>query len=132
VIPLRARKPKEALLQIRILSIPKRKCEIEKTTVIAETKETVFAPTVCSRSRRIVRKMVPSIAAWRVILTNGPPLALAQIVAPTTPLFRAARFFEPFVLRRRESFCAVSARRNTPSMFNRHGATMVPRVKSES
>ena len=86
VVRLSARQPEDALLQYRIPTIPERQAKAQALFDIAESCEAVFAPAVCPRAGVIVGKVVPSLAVGTVVLTDGAPLAFAEVRPPDIPV----------------------------------------------
>jgi hypothetical protein len=119
MVALRTAQAEEPLLQVRVFSVPQRKGEVEEPPVVAESEEPVLTPAIGAEPRVVVREVVPRIAVGGVILADGTPLPFAEIRPPAPPLRRAASLFEAPVL------C-----RDARWSFDRHGAGMVPRVKS--
>src|SRR5205814_1168552 len=75
----------QAFLQDRVLSVPKRQRETEALFVIGKAGQTVFAPAVGARTGLVVAEVVPGVAAFAVVLADGPPLALAEVGSPLFP-----------------------------------------------
>src|ERR1700735_1884724 len=76
MISLGAGEAEKAFLQDRVFLIPERNSETDVLVPIAEAGNAVFAPAISSRTRMIVRKIVPGVAIRAVILANCSPLAL--------------------------------------------------------
>src|SRR5580704_2031366 len=100
VISLTVREAEKPLFQNRILPIPEGQGQTEALMVVAQTANTIFAPTISTAARLVVSEIVPSGPVRTVILTNRSPLALAQIGAPpppecppAVPLFQSFCFF---------------------------------------
>jgi len=53
--------------------------------VVGDPSQAVFAPAVGSRTGLVVAEAIPRVAALAVVLTNGSPLALAQVGSPPKP-----------------------------------------------
>src|ERR1700736_1681019 len=88
MIALRAGQPKEPLLENRVSLVPQSEREAEQILLVADAQQAIFAPTICPRTRLIVRKRVPGRATGRVIFAHGSPLALAEIRPPAVPGLR--------------------------------------------
>jgi hypothetical protein len=61
----------EALLEHGVNTIPKPQAKTETLVVIAKTRETIFSPSVCTRTGMCMREMRPGIAVCRVIFTDS-------------------------------------------------------------
>src|SRR6202040_4102793 len=53
---------------------------------VADAAQAVFPPAIGARARMIVRKIFPGAAIRTVVLTDGAPLALADVRPPTLPM----------------------------------------------
>src|SRR6266545_4952227 len=85
MIAFAAGQAKNAFFQDRIVAVPQRQCETDFLMTIADSRESVFIPTIGARSCVVVREIVP----------GGAPRALAEIWPPAFPMLRAlTRFFQ--------------------------------------
>jgi hypothetical protein len=85
VIALRIGEAKETFFEDRITPVPKGEGETEPLMVIAESGNSIFAPSVGAAAGVIVGKIIPRIAVRTIIFTHGAPLALAEVRAPLAP-----------------------------------------------
>src|SRR5262249_8438231 len=99
VIALAVGQAEESFLQNRIASIPQGEREAQALLVVGEAGQAVLSPAVGPRPRLVVAEVVPGVAAFAVVLANGPPLAFAQVRSPSLPgRFWIARFHQTDVL----------------------------------
>ena len=75
MIPLGIGQAEKTFFQKGIFFIPKSNRETDVLVAIAETGDAVFAPAIRSRTRMVVRKIVPGVAVRAVIFANRSPLA---------------------------------------------------------
>src|SRR5262245_2094219 len=62
---------------------------------VGDSGNSIFVPTVGTRSRVIVREVIPGRAVSTVIFTHGAPRALTEIWSPSFPVLGAfSRFFQ--------------------------------------
>src|SRR6266478_5009687 len=92
VVPLRSGDAEQPLLQNRIALIPKGERETKPPFLIGNSTDTVFVPTVRTRTRMLVWKIIPRVAVRAVVLSHCSPGALGQIRSPEMP-----RLFGRFV-----------------------------------
>src|SRR5262249_38636919 len=85
VIAFAVGKPEETLLQDGIPLIPQRERETEPLAVVRDPGETIFSPSISTRPRLVMRKVVPGIAIIAVIFANRPPLPFPEIGTPLLP-----------------------------------------------
>src|SRR5215469_10628062 len=88
MIAFRAGQAEEPLLENRVSLIPQAERETQPALFVTDTQQTIFAPAVGTGTSVVVWKRVPRAAIGRVVLSDGPPLALAQIWTPAIPGFR--------------------------------------------
>src|SRR5438552_15997138 len=69
----------EPLLQDRVAAVPKRQRETQPALTIANPQQPVLAPAISAAAGVIVGKIIPAIAAGRIILAHGAPLAFRKI-----------------------------------------------------
>ena len=65
VIPLAVGQTEQPLLKDRILAVPERQSEAKPLPVVAEARQSVFAPAVGARARLVVAEVVPRVAVRR-------------------------------------------------------------------
>ena len=95
VIPFAVAQPEQPFLHDRIFSVPQPQREAETLTVVGNTGEAVFAPTVSSRTGLIMGEVIPGVSAFAVVLTDGSPLTFAQVRSPLFPgSFLRSGFFK--------------------------------------
>src|SRR5215469_18840646 len=75
----------EAFLQNGIFPVPQRHGEAELLLVVADARQSVFAPAIRAGTSLIVREVVPGIAVAAVVLANRAPLPFAQVWSPLFP-----------------------------------------------
>src|SRR5688500_15574913 len=85
VVAFAVREAEEPLFEDRIFFIPEREGEAEPLLAIAESSETVFAPTICAAAGVFVRKIFPGIAMRGVIFAHRAPLAFRKVRTPPAP-----------------------------------------------
>jgi len=105
VIALCVGEAKEAFFEDRITPVPEHQGETEPLMVIAESGDSIFAPTVGATARVIVGKIVPGIAVRTIVLADGAPLALAEVGSPFTP--ETILRFGALLLRNAEEFALI-------------------------
>ena len=93
VVALRAGQPEETLLQDPVASVPQSESEAESPLPIGDPEEAILAPPVRAAPRVVVREIVPAAAGFRVVLADGPPLALGEVGAPPLPVLFPPRVF---------------------------------------
>ena len=95
VIALAVGEAEQALLEDRVLAVPERERQADPLLVVRDSRDAVLAPAVGARACVVVGKVVPGVAVVAVVLTDGAPLALAQVGAPLLPgSLPAPRLFE--------------------------------------
>src|ERR1019366_3656647 len=70
----------------RVAAIPQRQPQAQPLLDIAETGQAILAPPVGTGPCRIVRQVIPRIAARAAILPDRAPLPLAHIRSPQVPV----------------------------------------------
>ena len=85
VIAFAVGQPEQALLDDRILAIPKREREAEPLVIVGDPSQSVLAPVIGARARLVVAEVIPGVAVVAVILADGAPLAFAEIGPPLLP-----------------------------------------------
>ncbi len=83
----------QPFLENWIAAIPERHRETEPALAIGDSQQTIFAPAVCPAASMIVRKILPAIAALRVIFPHRAPLPFGKVRSPTLPILLAKRIF---------------------------------------
>src|SRR5690349_3000391 len=58
---------------------------------VADSADTVLSPAIGVRASLIVRKIIPRVAVWAIILTDRPPLAFGKIRTPSLPVSLSRR-----------------------------------------
>ena len=97
VIAFVAGEAEQPFLQNWIFAIPHRQGKTNKLAAVGNPHDSVFAPTIRSRTRVVMRKEIPGCAVLAVIFTHGAPLALGKIGTPTPPVrLSIPRFFQAF------------------------------------
>src|SRR5262249_38434411 len=85
VVAFEASYAEEALLQNRIVSIPKREGEAEPLFEIRDSSYAILAPAVGARPRVVMREIIPRVAVSAVIFPHSPPCPVAEIWSPKIP-----------------------------------------------
>ena len=85
VVPLTVGQAEHALLEYGILAIPKSKGKAQPLLIIAEAGDAILAPMIGARARLIVGKVAPGVAVLAIVLSDGSPLALAEVGPPQLP-----------------------------------------------
>ncbi len=99
MIALAIGQPKSSLLQNRVCFVPEREGEAQTSLAVADPQQSVFAPTIGSASRMIVREVFPASAILGIVLADRSPLPLREVGAPSLPVFFAPRVLaEPMPL----------------------------------
>ena len=86
MIPLIAGQSEEPLFENRIAAVPESQREAQPLVVIADSRDAVLAPAIGAHVRMLEGEKLPRGAAFAVVFTNGPPLALRQIRTPAPPM----------------------------------------------
>ena len=85
VIALAVGQAERPLLQDRILAVPQDQRKTQPLVIVTETGETILAPVIGPRAGLVVAEIVPRIPVAAVVLTDGAPLAFAEIRSPLFP-----------------------------------------------
>src|SRR4029453_15480574 len=86
--------------QDRVALVPQGQRKAQPLRVIAESPQPVLAPPVGARARLVMGEVIPRVAPVAVVLTDRPPLSLAEVGTPFLPGdLRLARLVQPFLLR---------------------------------
>src|SRR4051794_11430555 len=85
VVALGVGQPEQPLLEDRVVPVPQTQGETHQPLVVADAREPVLTPAVGARAGLVMGEVVPCIAVVAVVLTNGPPLTLAEVGAPLPP-----------------------------------------------
>src|SRR5262245_36696679 len=72
----------QSLLQDWISPIPERECQAQSLFLVAESGQTVLAPSICSAPRLIVVQIAPGAPITGVVLADGAPLAFTDVGSP--------------------------------------------------
>src|SRR6516162_8786198 len=75
----------EPLFENRIMAVPQCQSQTEPLVVIANARNAVLPPSISSAARVVMRKVLPRISLWTVVLSHCPPLALGEVRPPSTP-----------------------------------------------
>jgi hypothetical protein len=75
----------QTFFQDGVFAIPESECKTEMLLVIGDTCQAIFTPAVSTGACLIVREIIPGIATFTVIFTNGTPLPFAEVRAPLLP-----------------------------------------------
>ena len=86
VVTLAVRQAEHTFLQNRVFAVPKGEREAESLRIVADSGQAVLAPTISPAAGVIVRKIFPSVAVGRVILSHRAPLALREVWPPLLPI----------------------------------------------
>src|SRR6516162_1926852 len=89
---------KQPLLEDRIAAVPQGDRQAQQLPVIGKAGNAVLAPTIGAATRLVMREIIPCGSAGTVILAHRPPLSLAEIRAPATPVFYVFAAFLDSVL----------------------------------
>ena len=116
MVALRVCQSEEPLFQDRVIPIPQRQRETKHLLVIRDAGQAIFSPAVRARTCLVMAEVLPCIPILTVILTNGPPLAFAEIRPPLEPftifnlrLFQA-NLFSSHTIALPRTLCAVVER----------------------
>ena len=85
VVALVAGQAEHALLQNRVLPVPKRQRQAEPLTDVTDAGHAVFAPPIGPAAGMIVGEVFPRGAVRAVVLPHGSPRAFTQVCAPPLP-----------------------------------------------
>ncbi len=86
MVGLAVGEPEQPFLEERVLAVPQRHGEAQVLVLVADTGNTVFAPAISAAARLVVGEIIPGVAIGTVVFTHCPPLALAEVRPPATPL----------------------------------------------
>ena len=75
----------QPLLEDRVLAVPQCEGKAQPLVIVTETGETILTPMIGTRSRLIVREIIPRIAVLAIVLANRSPLSLAEVGPPLLP-----------------------------------------------
>ena len=70
MVPLVSSHAKQTFLEDRILTVPDGKTKANALVVVGDACETVLTPTVCARSRVIMREVRPGVAVGGIVLSD--------------------------------------------------------------
>ena len=85
VIAFAVGQTEQALLEDGIPAVPQGKGKAQPLFVVGQAGQAVLSPSVGPRAGLIVGEEIPGIAPLAVVLTNRPPLPLAQVGTPFLP-----------------------------------------------
>src|SRR5215469_10564111 len=80
--------------------------------VIRKTRDSVLAPAISTATRLVVAEVIPRGAARAIVFAHCPPLTLADVRAPATPILLAVATFldaSPFGINRLRHLCLSPA-----------------------
>ncbi len=86
VVPLEAGEPEQALLEDRVVPVPKGQGEAQPAFPVANPEQSVLPPAVGPRDRLLVGEVVPALRVRGVILPHRSPLPLGQVRPPPLPV----------------------------------------------
>src|SRR5207247_3732051 len=114
----------EPLLEDRVAPVPQRDREAQPALAVADPEESILTPAVGAAAGVIVREGLPGGPLPRVVLADGPPLAVGEVGAPALPVLGATSvFLEPQQLgtldHRPSSGCASVGRAQGPARGRR-------------
>src|SRR5205809_1869259 len=93
VVAFASSETKQPFLEYGVPSVPQCKRKADQLMTVGDSGDAVFIPTVCLRTRVIVRQVVPCRAVRAVVFADGSPCPFTQIRSPAFPVRRAtARF----------------------------------------
>ena len=99
VIALRPGQPEQPLLEDGIAFVPEGDREAQAGVLVTDPEEPVLAPAIGARPGVVVRQGGPRLPIGRVVLADGPPLAVGQVRPPAPPRGDAfADLSEPLTL----------------------------------
>jgi hypothetical protein len=85
VIALSVRQAEQPFFQNRVGAVPEAERKTELLMIVTDAGKAVFAPAIGPGARVIVREVIPRVAGITVVLTDRPPLPLAQVGPPALP-----------------------------------------------
>src|SRR5262249_19116794 len=85
VISFAVSEPEKAFLENRVVAVPERQRKAKPGFLVADAKQTIFTPPLCTRTGVIMWKVIPGSAALTVILANRTPLPVTQVGSPQPP-----------------------------------------------
>src|SRR6266404_1249798 len=98
MIALRSSHSKQSFLQDRVLTVPQRQPETKTAFAVGNAEQSIFSPPIGAAAGVIVRKIVPTVAPFGVILADRSPLPLREVWAPPFPILFAATVFRQALL----------------------------------
>src|SRR5262249_53619457 len=96
--------------------------------VVRDAGQAVLTPAIGTRPRLVMAEVIPGVATLAVVLTDGPPLPLAQVRSPFLP---GHLLFPSFV--KPDGFCGhnlppFESKRQTEHVFVMSGNWLKPRL----
>jgi hypothetical protein len=85
VIAFRVGQAKQPFLQDPVPAIPQGQRPAQALRIIGIAGNAILTPFVRARAGLVMRKIVPCVAAFAIVLPNGAPLALAQVGSSFLP-----------------------------------------------
>ena len=93
VVALFVGQAEQPLLENGVAAVPQGERQAQKLPVIGKAGEAVLAPAIGTTARLIVGEIIPCRTVWAVVLAHRPPLPLAEIGTPPTPILCASAAF---------------------------------------
>src|SRR6185436_4165966 len=81
-----SRQAEQSLLKAGVPPVPQCQCETKVLMTVANSRQTVFIPTVGPRPGMIVWEITPRAAVCAVVLAHGAPGAFGYVRPPTVPV----------------------------------------------
>ncbi len=85
VIALAVRQAEEAFLQDWVATVPQGQCKTKLLFVVGDTGQSIFTPAIRTRTRLIMREIIPGVSIGAVVLAHRAPLPFAEIWPPLLP-----------------------------------------------
>src|SRR5262249_30192539 len=89
VVTLRSGQPEDPFLDDRVAAVPQAQSEAEDLPRVAQAGQAILVPPVGTRSRMIMRAVVPCRTVFAVVLTDSSPGPLGQVRPPRAPVLLA-------------------------------------------
>src|SRR5688572_22756905 len=86
MIAFASRQPENSLFKNRVFAIPERERETDFLMAVGNSPNSVFIPAIGTAACVFVRKIIPSRAIGRIILTDSSPSAFAEVWSPAFPM----------------------------------------------
>ena len=85
VVALAVGEAKHTFFKNGVLAVPQGDAETKQLLIVADPCKPILAPVIGTRSRLVMREVVPGIAVLAIILADRTPLPLAQVRTPLFP-----------------------------------------------